>query len=277
VRETPPADLVDIAQRGRARSRAPWVANDGSAPDRSGPTATLARPSSRGRTLIVPAGDGPGVQTALAVGRVPLPGSSPDEPRLINGSRPKVDVGRPPVAVQRGIQLSDTADQARQPLPVDAAAKSIPEPAVTASLRFKPTEVRALKIENTIQRVEVQSAAVCAAVKTGPNQLQLIAIGNGVTKVNLWTLDSTGQQQRELYEIQVAEVPTAQTDELENIAATLTRSVRSAFPNSRVQVRYSSGRLVATGTCQDEESARRMLRMIRSACQMPVDDKVSVR
>lgn len=144
-------------------------------------------------------------------------------------------------------------------------------------LHFKPTEVRALKTENTIRKVDVQSNAVCTVLRSGPSQLQLIATGEGVAKLKLWTEDSSGQPQCELYEIHVAAVADAQTSDLQAMAATLTQSVGKAFPNSKVAIRYEGGRLMATGNCQDEESARRILRMVRSACRMPVDDKVLVR
>src|SRR5690606_5021847 len=92
----------------------------------------------------------------------------------------------------------------------DQQLQSLPQPVVKANLRFQPTEVRALKVNHPIQRVEIQSVAVCAAVQTGSHQVQLIATGVGNTKLTLWTLDTAGREQGELYEIQVADAKTAQ-------------------------------------------------------------------
>lgn len=146
-----------------------------------------------------------------------------------------------------------------------------------ANLRFQPTEVRALKVDHPVQRVDVQNTAVCAAVKTGPQQVQLIATGVGKTKLTLWTVDAAGQEQGELYEIHVTDTRTAQADDAQSLAATLTQSIETAFPMSRIVVHYQNGRLLISGSCPDEDSARRILRMVRSACAMPVDDKITVR
>ncbi len=250
------------------------------------PDPTLARPTTGNKTLLVPIEDHQGAQVVTAVGsaRLPAPARSHEEPRLVNGARPKVEVGRPPLVIQRGQSRILTVEQER-PAPVAAQEvveteqelQPLPEPVAKANLRFQPTEVRALKVDNPIQRVEIQSVAVCAAVKTGSHQVQLIATGVGKTKLTLWTIDAAGQEQGELYEIQVADARTAQADSAQSIAATLSQSIETAFPTSRILVRYHGGRLLITGTCPDEESARRILRMVRSACPMPVDDKITVR
>ena len=246
---------------------------------------TLARPAAGNKTLLVPIEDQPGaVVTAVGSSRLPAPPRSSAESRLVNGARPKVEVGRPPLVIQRGQSRVLTVEP-EQPLPVSAQAiahpqpelSALPEPVAKAKLRFQPTEVRALKVDNPIQRVESQSTAVCAAVQTGSHQVQLIATGVGKTKLTLWTLDSAGQEQGELYEILVTDAKAAQADDAQSIAATLTQSIETAFPTSRIVVRYHGGRLVINGFCPDEDSARRILRMARSACPMPVDDKITVR
>ncbi len=245
---------------------------------------TLARPAAGNKTLLVPIEEPSGaVVTAVGSGRLPDPKRPTEESRLVNGARPKVDVGRPPLIVQRGQSRVLTVEPERPaaPLPVVAQPEqqlpARPEPVAKANLRFQPTEVRALKAENAIQRVEIQSAAVCAAVQTGSHQVQLIATGVGKTQLTLWTLDATGKEQGELYEIQVADAKSAKADDVHSIATTLTQSIAAAFPTSRVAVQPHGGRLLISGVCPDEDSARRILRMARSACPMPVDDKITVR
>lgn len=256
----------------------------GAASDSVLPAPTLARPAGH-KPLLVPIEDQPGaVVTAIGSSRLPAPPRPSTEPRLVNGARPKVEVGRPPLVVQRGQSRILTVEPER-PTPVSAQEIVTPEPppqplpelVAKANLRFQPTEVRALKVDHPVQRVDVQNTAVCAAVKTGPQQVQLIATGVGKTKLTLWTVDAAGQEQGELYEIHVTDTRTAQADDAQSLAATLTQSIETAFPVSRIVVHYQNGRLLISGSCPDEDSARRILRMVRSACAMPVDDKITVR
>jgi hypothetical protein len=290
VKGSEPPQFSEVRQRPQSRPRTPWngsnppsVAHAHTPQPTHAPQPTLARPASTGRTLVVPREGDSGAAAVQTVGRVQLPqpkSLAPDNARLVNGSRPKVEVGRPPLAIEREGKRTLVVAEASPPAKTSTPANSglpTPEPTKAVQLRFKPTEVRSLKVENEIQKVEVQSAAVCAVVKTGPNQLQLIATGDGVTKLTLWTVDPAGKTHSELYEVHVAAAEKARVDDPHSMAATLTQSVNSAFPQSRVLVRYSGGRFEATGSCTDEDSARRILRMVRSACQMPVDDKVVVR
>lgn len=339
-----PVRLQPPAGDRPTRLKAPWPgASAAPAAPAETPAPTLARPAAAGRMIVVPAEDHSDSQVVSAINREPV-AASRTPTRLINGARPKVEVVRPPLVVQRERSLGFSLDaksleEATQPAPPPETARlaaaplpaltapaltapqvstakaapvarakptariepaapgnppapaepaarvaSLPAPlaatenlAVRGNLRFKPTEVRALKTDQPIERAETENVAVCAVVKTGPNQVQLIATGVGTTRLTLWTIDQAGNEQRELYELQVADPQTTQADDAQSLAQTLTHSIQAAFPQAHVRVGYRSGRLVLSGVCDDEDSARRIVRMVRSACPMPVDDKLVVR
>lgn len=284
---------------------------------------------------------------------------SPGESRLVNGGRPRVEVGRPPVAIDRlastsivagkprllivdtdeslsgeAIQASHERDLSTVDAIVEAvtiipaepkSSKSLqsvvvpneePKPSqgpnhvasgnqpedmvigsdlasspaqkesnlakeveetIVATINLKPTEVRAIKFDSQVKQVQSDNMAVCAAIKAATGQIQLIATGAGTTRLTVHTIGKDGVGKTERYEVTVGDVRTPAVDSPESIAMTLTQTVQSAFPGSNILVSSEAGRLVVTGSCPDEEAARRMLRMIRSACAIPVVDNVKVR
>jgi len=263
---------------------------------------------------------------------------SPDEGRLVNGGRPRVEVGSPPVSVDRLASMSIVPGKPRlllvdQQDPVDsqtvesiqgtdvqraiavensvqtpssvaASAKTLQsivvssEPPKAAAVvapatvpapmtpvqetivsRFvlKPTEVRAIKIDSHVAHVQSDNMAVCAALKAASGQVHVIATGEGTTRLSVHTVGKDGLEKIDRYEVAVGEARASSVDLPESIAMTLTQTVQSAFPGSNVLVSAEAGRLVVTGSCTDEDAARRMLRMIRSACAIPVVDRVKVR
>lgn len=286
---------------------------------------------------------------------------SSDEGRIVNGGRPRVEVGRPPVGVDRlasmsivpakphvllvdqkdivdsqmdeSIQGNDVQreiaveDSVETPPPVTSTAKMLqsivvtseqskealvapsfmvpgplnegqpslagsPPPQSTAAdtssvkavqetivSRFvlRPTEVRAIAIDSPVAHVQSDNMAVCAVLKAAPGQVQVIATGEGTTRLSVHTVGQDGVEKIDRYEVAVGEVRASTVDSLESMAMTLTQTVQSAFPGSNVLVSAEAGRIVVIGSCSDEDAARRMLRMIRSACAIPVVDRVKVR
>lgn len=297
----------------------------------------------------------------LTEGPVDVLAVSPQDSRLVNGGRPRVEVGRPTVAVDRlastsivpgkprlllveseqpmiseAVQASYELDSDSEEVAVGAGTKlpaeakpatsqglqSIMVPShqpmprqlpslevgareskvvvmnpetvappthqepikvaevdetVVATFNLKPTEVRAIKFDLPVNQVQSDDMSVCAVIKTVTGQIQMIATGAGTTRLSVHTLGKDGVDKVDRYEVTVGEVRTATVDSPESIAMTLTQTVQSAFPGSNILVSAEAGRLIVTGSCPDEESARRMLRMIRSACATPVIDRVKVR
>jgi len=297
-------------------------------------------------------------------------GLMPDDTRLVNGGRPRVEVGRPPVAVDRMATMSIVpgkprvlmveAKQSASVVPSDTATATGPElaqgaraatatpavvlptakllksvvvsqenekavsitvsntvkepdspvfvapkstemegagagavravaiPAATkaveqveepilASYSLKPTEVRAITLGSAVMGVHSDNLAVCSALKGPVGQVQLIATGLGTTRLSVHTVGVDGTEKVDRYQVSVSEERSAAMDSPGAIAITLTQTVQTAFPGSNIVVTAEAGRLVVSGSCTDEESARRMLRMIRSACSIPVVDRVKVR
>lgn len=217
-----------------------------------------------------------GLQSIVVPSEQPMSGrvSGGDVPAgdVPAGDMPAGDVSGPESKVV--VMTPETALPLAKEEPINV--KAVDETFV-ASFNLKPTEVRAIKFDLPIKHVQSDDMSVCAVIKAATGQIQLIATGTGTTGLSVHTLGEDGIDKVDRYEVTVGEVRTATVDSPEAIAMTLTQTVQSAFPGSNILVSAEAGRLIVTGSCPDEESARRMLRMLRSACSAPVIDRVKVR
>ena len=205
--------------------------------------------------------------------------------------RPPVAVDSPPIAVIRSgssaanDSIVAAVQSAQAPvletnevkvvkeLP-KAPAKKTSEPAV---LRMSRAQVRSLTIGGYVRRVAVGDKNICQAFTAGPNHLKLIGTGNGVTRLVVWadTSDSspTSVRRFDVYVEDKAAASETTTDK----ATVLNESIRRAFPTSHVFVQQLKGSLVVNGYCEDEETAKKIVRMIRKTCLIPVRDEIQVR
>jgi Flp pilus assembly secretin CpaC len=57
----------------------------------------------------------------------------------------------------------------------------------------------------------------------------------------------------------------------------LNESIDRAFPRASVVVSREGGELVVTGRCDDETTAKQIIRIVRKSCLIPVRDQLRVR
>ena len=238
-------------------------------------SVSIARGKAASRTLLVP----------LPPAEDPI-NMSPDsgtEARIVKGARPRVDVGVPPVAIER-ISLSKSAENSpvahltsvvsQKP---GLSAESVFDSATPTIVELKRMEVRALKVDGEIRKVQLGNSSVCAAVAAGSSQLQLIGAQDGVTRMAIWLATADGKDIKNVYEIRVGASSQSDASDIAGMATTLTKSARTAFPDSNIHVSFEKGQMIVEGTCSSNDSAKQALRMIRSACLMPVVDKLNIR
>jgi len=239
------------------------------------PTASIARGKAAARTLLVPlppADDPSNLSPGTAT-----------EARIVKGARPRVDVGVLPVAIERiaqsksveaGLVAQLTSAVSPKPVP---SAEAVFDSATPTIIELKRTEVRALKIDGEIRKVQLGNSSVCAAVAAGSSQLQLIGAQDGVTRMAIWSAAADGKDTKNVYEIRVGASNQSDASDIAGMATTLTKSTRAAFPDSNIHVRSEKGQMIVEGTSSSNDSAKQALRMIRSACLMPVVDKLNIR
>ncbi len=203
--------------------------------------------------------------------------------------RPPVAVDAPPLVIER------LETETRPTLPSVAAAAEI-DPTMATGAESTPTahpagdrsnltslhmtraQVRSLMIGGQVRRISVADKNVCQAFTNGPNELKLIGVNNGVTRLVVWadTSDDSPTQVR-TFEIHVADVIEASDSSIVDRIALLNRSIADAFPRSNIEVRQYRNRLVVLGDCEHDEIAKKIIRMVRKTCLIPVQDEITIR
>jgi hypothetical protein len=199
--------------------------------------------------------------------------------------RPPVAVKPIPLAVKRtdatamvlhpAVQSVEEPDLAQQPErpPVDQTdGESV------ARLTMSRTQIRSLKLGGQLRRVMVGDQEVCQAVATGPNELKLIGTGCGITKLVVWA--DVGDQSTTLkraFEVHVGEADAASRNDTSEQTRVLNESLVKMFPGCDVRVLQDPDALRVTGNCDCEESAKKIIRIVRKTCLVPVRDELSVR
>lgn len=277
---TKSSEFADIVRQQLASEAAPAieVAKTASKPTvvtvEQDPAVTLNRGTGAARLLLVPLDP--------VVDSKPVSMATAPDARIVKGARPRVDVGVPPVAIEREsakkitgmaqVGFTESVSKPKEPSP-DAALLA----GEATAVGLKRTEVRALKLASEIRKVQVGDSSICAAIGAGPSQLQLIGVRDGVTRIAVWTASTGAEETKTVYEITVGAPASTDKGEAITAANTLTRTAQAAFPGSDIRVRHEDGRMIVEGACTDNDSAKQALRMIRSACLLPVIDKLTVR
>ncbi len=199
--------------------------------------------------------------------------------------REPVAVDAPPMAIMNSRQSSTPAKSVSvrqpatmpQPINVPRSNQQHARSSNVTQLNLTKAQVRSLSLGGVIRRVSVGDKSVCQAITSGPSELKLIGVGNGVTRLIVWA-DMTGSShtRARAFEVHVQDAVDAQSGNSANRTETLNRTIYDAFPNSSVIVREYRDRLVVTGKCDNEHDAKMIIRMVRKACLVPVRDELKV-
>ena len=197
--------------------------------------------------------------------------------------RPPVAVKMVPIAVAReseeaSSEPAPTVQHAEAPqlgTQMQIAGKS----AKVTPLYMGRAQVRSLTLGGDVHNVKVADPSVCQAFAAGPNQLKLIGTGNGITRLVVWAKVGDDQPKTVVraFEVHVEDAVQATGDSIQNKADMLNQSIRNTFPSCRVSVQPMQGHLVARGRCDSESSAKKIMRMVRKTCLIPVKDELVVR
>ena len=153
----------------------------------------------------------------------------------------------------------------------------LPEGMKAIPLHLNFAQVRSLTLGGSLKDIRVIDQNICQAVATGSNQIKLIGTGNGVTQLVVWAEvdDADNPTRMQAFEIHVDshENSTVADDSL----GMLSQSIQQTFPNSQVQLDGLGDRVRISGRCLSEDSAKKILRMVRRTCLIPVEDNLEVR
>lgn len=174
--------------------------------------------------------------------------------------------------LQQGMRL-DTASELK-----DRGLILGPDVKLT-QLHMNQAQVRSLTLGGSVRGMRVGDKGVCQAFASGPNQLKLIGTGIGTTRLVVWA-QNNGKDDEVLmraFEIHVDEFVPSEGNSIESTTVLLNQSIQKVFPQSQAKVQLVRGELWVTGTCESQESAEKILRMVRKSCLIPVRDQLTVK
>ncbi len=178
----------------------------------------------------------------------------------------------PAVDLKQAMRL-DTASELK-----DRSLVLGPDVKVTP-LHMNQAQVRSLTLGGSVRGVRVGDKGVCQAFASGPNQLKLIGTGIGTTRLVVWA-QKDGENDEVLmraFEIHVDEVVPSEGNSIESTTKLLNQSIQKVFPRSQAKVQLVKGELWVTGTCESQDSAEKIIRMVRKSCLIPVRDQLTVK
>lgn len=144
-------------------------------------------------------------------------------------------------------------------------------------IRLRPTEVRSIKLPGKVQAIRSSAPKTCTVLVTTAGQMQVIATGEGIARLTLELYEGSLPNRLVAYEVQVDRTPANVSESHESIAQKLTETIRLTFPSTNAEIRCAPAGLEVVGNCPDENTAKQLLRMVRSACPLAINDRLTVR
>lgn len=144
-------------------------------------------------------------------------------------------------------------------------------------IRLRPTEVRSIKLPGKVQAIRSSAPKTCTVLVTTAGQMQVIATGEGIARLTLELNEGNFPNRLVAYEVQVDRTPANVSESHESIAQKLTETIRLTFPSANAEIRCVPSGLEVVGNCPDENTAKQLLRMVRSACPLAINDRLTVR
>ena len=145
-------------------------------------------------------------------------------------------------------------------------------PDAIQTLRLAPREVRNLRLNRPVARLEVVRKNKVQAVLRSPMDLTLLGVQEGTTLVVFHPVDPQAAPWSLAFQVGRPGLSSGNsTTDLELVQ----QSIQACYPNSEVKLRQGEqGELVVEGTVPNESVARDILSMVRQLCLVPVQDEI---
>ncbi len=131
----------------------------------------------------------------------------------------------------------------------------------------------ALEIPGNVRAVAVENEDVCRVLHT-ERTISIVGSKQGSSLIQVWTNElKDAPQVLRVNVSQPWQTPNASSGDLKEVKQALSQ----AFPRANLKLlKQEDGTLEVRGTTENEETARRVLEMVRKLCLVPVKDKVTV-
>ena len=190
---------------------------------------------------------------------------------------------------------SHTAPRALQAVPtqsqVQTAAPSqfqtpVPTPSQTPvsgreSMNGKEFKVAvkdsfAVQSIETIQTVSVEHEEVCQVIKSGPKSFTVVGLQDGETRIAVIS-EVDGQRKVQVHHVVVGTPKSTTTTNPAALASEVSQTVAQLYPRSRVRITPRGTQLVVSGSVDSEDTAKKILSLVRKTTLNPVIDELQTK
>lgn len=137
-------------------------------------------------------------------------------------------------------------------------------------------EVGSISLEKPVHCFAVENSSVCQIMATSATELRIIGQQAGKTRLAVWHGPRESTQPL-LYTVRVTAGAKQNQQSLLVAANKLNLILLKTFPGVDVRVTAGEDNLTVHGSAKGDEQARRILRLVRQACLVPVVDEIVVR
>lgn len=213
-------------------------------------------------------------ETGNATSRLPL------VPMLIS-----VPAKSPAPTAPRALQAVPTQSQVHSAAPSQLQTPA-PTPSQTPgsgreSMNGKEFKVAvkdsfAIQSIETIQTLSVEHEEVCQVIKSGPKSFTVVGLQDGETRVAVIS-EVDGQRKVQVHHVVVGTPKSTTTTNPAALASEVSQTVAQLYPKSRVRIAPRGTQLVVSGSVDSEDTAKKILSLVRKTTLNPVIDELQTK
>lgn len=192
-----------------------------------------------------------------------------------------VPVKSPAQTSPRALQAVPTLGTASSQLQTVAPTPSQTPDAGRESVNGKEFKVAvkdsfAVQTIETIQTLSVEHEEVCQIIKSGPKSFTVVGLQDGETRVAVIS-EVDGQRKVQVHQVVVGTPKSTTTTNPAVLASEVSQTVAQLYPRSRVRIATRGNQLVVSGTVDSEDTAKKVLSLVRKTTLNPVIDELQTK
>ena len=128
----------------------------------------------------------------------------------------------------------------------------------------------------TIQTVSVEHEEVCQVIKSGPKSFTVVGLQDGETRIAVIS-EVDGQRKVQVHHVVVGTPKRTTTTNPAALASEVSQTVAQLYPRSRVRITPRGTQLVVSGSVDSEDTAKKILSLVRKTTLNPVIDELQTK
>ncbi len=169
----------------------------------------------------------------------------------------------------------------QQPTLTGPSQSNLSQPSATQQVQGKEIRVMckdsvSLQSSETIQGVSVEHEDICQIIQNGPKSYSVIGLRDGETRIAIVS-ETAGQRNVQVQKVLVSSSKNSTSKDIGTLAAEISQSVAQLYPRQRVRITPRGTQLVISGTVDSEDTAKKIVSLVRKTTLTPVVDELKTK